>query len=115
VRRRLTVIQVRRLVETALALPPPPMSAAPLPPDDEPNGGGLSRSRLEALEAAALQSLRQRLMILLADRNGWQHRPTLPVGRRVAGLVTTPARTLGSAPPPATRTDRCHAELTAAA
>jgi hypothetical protein len=54
VRRRLTVVQVRRLVETALALPPPPMSAAPLPPDDEPNGGG-SLSRLEALDALRAQ------------------------------------------------------------
>jgi len=55
VRRRLTVVQVRRLVETALALPPPPMSAAPLPPDDEPSGGGLSLTRLEALEALRTQ------------------------------------------------------------
>jgi len=50
VRRRLTVVQVRRLVETALALPPPPVSAALLPPDDEPSGGGLSLTRLEAIE-----------------------------------------------------------------
>jgi ParB family chromosome partitioning protein len=55
VRRRLTVVQVRRLVETALALPPLPTSAAPLPPDDEPNGGGLSLTRLEALEALRTQ------------------------------------------------------------
>src|SRR5712691_8814211 len=55
VRRRLTVVQVRRLVEAALALPPSPVSAAPLPPDDEPSGGGLSLTRLEALEALRTQ------------------------------------------------------------
>ena len=55
VRRRLTVVQVRRLVESALALPPSPAPAAPLPPDDEPNGGGLSLTRLEALEALRTQ------------------------------------------------------------
>ncbi len=58
VRRRLTVVQVRRLVETALALPPPPMSSAPLPPDDEPSGGGLSLTRQEALEALRTQPYR---------------------------------------------------------
>ena len=57
VRRRLTVIQVRRLVETALALPPP--VPAPLPPDDEPSGGGLSLTRLAALEALRAQPERQ--------------------------------------------------------
>jgi len=67
------------------------------------------------LEAAALQSLRQRLVIVLADRSGRQHRPTLSVGGRAAGLVTTPTRSFGSAPPPATRTERRRADLTAAA
>jgi len=52
-------------------------------------------------EAATLQSLRQRLVILLADRSGRQHRPMLPVGGRATGLITTPARSFGSAPPPA--------------
>jgi ParB/RepB/Spo0J family partition protein len=51
VRRRLTVVQVRQLVEAALALPPAPARIAPLPSDDEPSGGGLSPSRLEALQA----------------------------------------------------------------
>src|SRR6266542_4427698 len=51
VRRRLTAAHVRRLVETALALPPTPAPVAPLPSDDEPNGGGLSLTRLETLEA----------------------------------------------------------------
>jgi ParB family transcriptional regulator, chromosome partitioning protein len=51
VRRRLTVVQMRRLVEEALALPPLPAPMPPLPPDDEPSGGGLSLTRLEALEA----------------------------------------------------------------
>jgi len=54
VRRRLTVVQMRRLVEAALAIPPSPapaIPATPLPPDDEPSGGGLSLSRLEAIEA----------------------------------------------------------------
>ena len=63
-------------------------------------------------EAAALQSLRQRLVILLTDRSGRQHRPMLPLG---GWLVTTPARSFGSAPPPVTRTDCRRAELTAAA
>jgi ParB-like chromosome segregation protein Spo0J len=56
VRRRLTVAQVRRLVEAALALPPEPVAAAPLPPDDEPSGGGLSPSRLEAIETLRAQA-----------------------------------------------------------
>ncbi len=49
IRRRLTVAQVRQLIEMTLALPPVP--AAPLPADDEPSGGGLSVSRQAALEA----------------------------------------------------------------
>ena len=49
VRRRLSVAQVRHLVEAALSLPPVP--PAPLPPDDEPNGGGLSPTRQAVLEA----------------------------------------------------------------
>src|SRR5205085_4363376 len=56
VRRRLTVLQMRRLVEAALALPPLPAPTPPLPPDDEPSGGGLSLSRLEALEALRTES-----------------------------------------------------------
>ena len=56
VRRRLTVVQMRRLVEEALALPPLPAPTPPLPPDDEPSGGGLSLSRLEALEALRTES-----------------------------------------------------------
>jgi ParB/RepB/Spo0J family partition protein len=51
VRRRLTVVQVRQLVEHALVLPPLPTPTAPLPGDDEPGGGGLSATRLAALEA----------------------------------------------------------------
>jgi ParB/RepB/Spo0J family partition protein len=51
VRRRLTVVQVRQLVEQALSLPPLPTPTTPLPGDDEPNGGGLSATRLEALGA----------------------------------------------------------------
>jgi len=51
VRRRLTVNQVRHLVEVALALPPSPETVAPLPPDDDPAGGGQSATRLDALEA----------------------------------------------------------------
>jgi ParB family chromosome partitioning protein len=51
VRRRLTVVQVRQLVEHALSLPPLPPRPAPFPSDDEPGGGGLSATRLEALEA----------------------------------------------------------------
>ncbi|MDQ6675245.1 MAG: ParB/RepB/Spo0J family partition protein [Chloroflexota bacterium] len=34
IRRRLTIAQVRGLVETALALPPPPPSCSPLPADE---------------------------------------------------------------------------------
>jgi ParB family chromosome partitioning protein len=56
VRRRLTVVQVRRLVDDALALPPVPKTPVALPPEDEPNGGGLSQSRLEMLEALRAQS-----------------------------------------------------------
>jgi ParB family chromosome partitioning protein len=56
VRRRLTVAQMRRLIETALALPPPPAPATSLPPDEEPSGGGLSQTRLEALEALRAQA-----------------------------------------------------------
>jgi ParB family chromosome partitioning protein len=56
VRRRLTVVQMRRLVDAALDLPPVRAPSAPLPPDDEPDGGGLSLSRLEALEALRAQS-----------------------------------------------------------
>src|SRR5205085_10679259 len=48
VSRRLSVAQVRHLVEAALSLPPVP--PAPLPPDDEPNGGGLSPTRKAVLE-----------------------------------------------------------------
>src|SRR6266542_3548109 len=55
VRRRLTAAHVRRLVEAALALPPTPAPVAPLPSDDEPNGGGLSLTRLETLEALRTQ------------------------------------------------------------
>jgi ParB family chromosome partitioning protein len=51
VSRRLTVAQMRRLVETALALPPARPSATPLPADDEAEGAGLSLCRLTALEA----------------------------------------------------------------
>ena len=42
--------RMARLVEEALTLPPP-APTPPLPPDDEPSGGGLSLTRLEALEA----------------------------------------------------------------
>ena len=49
VRRRLSLAQVRHLVEAQLALPP--VAPAPLPPDDEPNGGGLSPTRQAVLEA----------------------------------------------------------------
>ena len=55
VRRRLTAAHVRRLVEAALALPPTPAPVAQLPSDDEPNGGGLSLTRLETLEALRTQ------------------------------------------------------------
>jgi hypothetical protein len=41
---------MRRLVEDTLALPSPGPTAA-LPADAEPSGGGLSPTRLEALEA----------------------------------------------------------------
>src|SRR6266545_6880797 len=58
VRRRLTVVQVRQLVETALALPPMPAPATPLPSDDEPSGGGLSHTRLETIEALRAQAAR---------------------------------------------------------
>ncbi|MDQ6673465.1 MAG: ParB/RepB/Spo0J family partition protein [Chloroflexota bacterium] len=53
IRRRLTIAQVRGLVETALALPPPPGQSCclPLPADDEPDGAGLSVCRQTALEA----------------------------------------------------------------
>jgi ParB/RepB/Spo0J family partition protein len=51
VRRRLTVVQVRQLVEHALSLPPLPAPSAPFPGDFEPSGGGLSATRLSALEA----------------------------------------------------------------
>ena len=54
-RRRLTVAQVRRLVEAALAIPPDPVCAARLPPDDEPNGGGISLTRRSALDALLAQ------------------------------------------------------------
>jgi ParB-like chromosome segregation protein Spo0J len=48
VRRRLSVAQVRHLVEAALSLPPVPPAA--LPSDAEPNGGGLSPTRKAVLE-----------------------------------------------------------------
>jgi len=51
VRRRLTIAQVRKLVEAALSLPPSPEPERPLPPDEEPNGGGLSSSRQQAIDA----------------------------------------------------------------
>jgi ParB family chromosome partitioning protein len=56
IRRRLTIAQVRRLVETALALPPPAPSCSPLPADDEPEGAGLSVCRQTALEALRAES-----------------------------------------------------------
>lgn len=57
IRRRLTVAQVRRLVETALALPPPPRpSCSYLPADDEPEGAGLSLCRQTALEALCVRA-----------------------------------------------------------
>jgi len=49
VRRRLSVVQVRHLVESVLVLPPSPPPA--LPSDDEPNGGGLSPTRQAVLDA----------------------------------------------------------------
>jgi hypothetical protein len=48
VRRRLSVVQVRHLVEAALFLPPVPPAA--LLSDAEPNGGGLSPTRKAVLE-----------------------------------------------------------------
>ncbi|MDQ6669264.1 MAG: ParB/RepB/Spo0J family partition protein, partial [Chloroflexota bacterium] len=56
IRRRLTVVQMRRLVETALALPPPPPASSPLPADDEPEGAGLSATRQTALDALRAES-----------------------------------------------------------
>jgi ParB family transcriptional regulator, chromosome partitioning protein len=56
IRRRLTIAQVRALVETALALPPPPPSCSSLPADDEPEGAGLSVCRQTALEALRAES-----------------------------------------------------------
>jgi ParB/RepB/Spo0J family partition protein len=66
VRRRMTVVQVRRLVEAALVLPPEPVAAVPLPPDDEPSGGGLSPSRLEAIESLRAQADRSITFVQLA-------------------------------------------------
>jgi ParB family transcriptional regulator, chromosome partitioning protein len=51
IRRRLTVAQVRRLVDTALALPSLPPPSLSLPADDEPDGAGLSVCRQTALDA----------------------------------------------------------------
>ena len=56
IRRRLTIAQVRRMVETTLALPPPAPSCSPLPADDEPEGAGLSVCRQTALEALRAES-----------------------------------------------------------
>jgi ParB family chromosome partitioning protein len=54
-RRRLTVSQVRKLVDAALAIPPTMDSPAALPPDDDPDGSGLSTSRQQALDALHAQ------------------------------------------------------------
>jgi ParB family transcriptional regulator, chromosome partitioning protein len=51
IRRRLTVAQVRGLVDTALALPSLPPPSLSLPADDEPDGVGLSVCRQTALDA----------------------------------------------------------------
>jgi ParB family chromosome partitioning protein len=58
-RRRLTVAQVRGLVETTLALPPSAPPSSPLPADDEPAGGGLSLCRETALETLRAESDRR--------------------------------------------------------
>jgi hypothetical protein len=74
VRRRLTVVQVRQLVEHALSLPPLPARTAPLPADDEPSGGGLSTTRLAALDALRAEADRTitfgRLAALASDECG---------------------------------------------
>jgi ParB family chromosome partitioning protein len=74
VRRRLTVVQVRQLVEHALSLPPLPARTAPLPGDDEPSGGGLSATRLAALDALRAEADRTitfgRLAALASDECG---------------------------------------------
>jgi ParB family chromosome partitioning protein len=54
-RRRLTIAQVRKLVESALAIPPSMESPAPLPSDDDPAGTGLSTSRQQAIDALRAQ------------------------------------------------------------
>ena len=59
IRRRLTVAQVRRLVDTALALPPLPLPSVSLPADDERDGAGLSVCRQTALDALYAEPDRQ--------------------------------------------------------
>jgi hypothetical protein len=68
------------------------------------------------LEAAALQSLRQRLVILLAAHGGWQASSDA-VGRlsAAAGLVARPAPLFSPAPPPAMGNGRGHAQVMVAA
>jgi ParB family chromosome partitioning protein len=84
VRRRLTIVQVRRLVETTLALPSQTMAAAPLPADDEPGGGGLSFTRLEvpnALHAEPDRTITFNQLATLATREccacGLESAPTI--------------------------------------
>jgi hypothetical protein len=70
-RRRLTVVQVRRLVETALALPPPPPACSSLPADDAPEDEGLSLCRqtaMDALRAAADRHISFAELAALAER-----------------------------------------------
>jgi ParB family chromosome partitioning protein len=65
VRRRLSMVQVRHLVEAQLALPP--VAPAPLPTDDEPHGGGLSPTRQAVLEALRAEAQRPITCGELAD------------------------------------------------